>query len=209
MEFSLFVALCTFAFISTVTPGPNNMMLLASGAQYGYVKTLPHMAGIVIGVAGLMVSTLLGVGALFSIFPVLYTILKVLGVVYLLWLAFKIATSPVTDSFYDDTEARTKAKTESTKGPFKWWEGALFQLINPKAWMMALASVGTFTVPGEYYVQSGVAIVLAFALIGFPSISVWAAAGAKMRLWLSSPSRRRHFNLTMGAATAATLLLIV
>lgn len=205
MEFSLFVALCTFAFISTVTPGPNNMMLSASGAQYGYVKTLPHMAGIVIGVAGLMVSTLLGVGALFSIFPVLYTILKVLGVAYLLWLAFKIATSPVTDSVYEGTEARA----ETTKGPFKWWEEALFQLINPKAWMMALASVGTFTVPGEYYVQSGVAIVLAFALIGFPSISVWAAAGAKMRLWLSSPTRRRHFNLTMGAATAATLLLIV
>lgn len=205
MEFSLFVALCTFAFISTVTPGPNNMMLLASGAQYGYVKTLPHMVGIVIGVAGLMVSTLLGVGALFSIFPVLYTILKVLGVAYLLWLAFKIATSPVIDPVCEDEEA----KTAFTKGPFKWWEGALFQLINPKAWMMALASVGTFTVPGEYYVQSGVAIVLAFALIGFPSISVWAAAGAKMRLWLSSPTRRRHFNLTMGAATAATLLLIV
>ena len=73
METSLLIALATFAFISTVTPGPNNMMLLASGAQYGYKRSLPHMVGIVIGVAGLMISTLLGIGALFNIFPVLYS----------------------------------------------------------------------------------------------------------------------------------------
>ena len=85
METSLLIALSTFAFISTVTPGPNNMMLLASGAQYGYRRSLPHMLGIVIGVAGLMVSTLLGIGALFNIFPVLYSVLKLLGVAYLLW----------------------------------------------------------------------------------------------------------------------------
>lgn len=200
METSLLLALATFAFISTVTPGPNNMMLLASGAQYGYKKSLPHMFGIVIGVAGLMISTLLGIGALFTLFPMLYDVLKVLGVAYLLWLAFKIATAPV-----DAMEV----KTTQRQGPLKWWEGALFQLINPKAWMMALASVGTFSLPGEHYTESGIAIVTAFAVIGFPSISLWAAVGAKIRVWLSSPIRRRQFNLTMGAATAATLFLIV
>ena len=206
METSLLIALATFAFISTVTPGPNNMMLLASGAQYGYKRSLPHMLGIVIGVAGLMISTLLGIGALFNIFPVLYGVLKVLGVAYLLWLAFKIATGPV-----DEPVGLVENKIKSTKrqGPLKWWEGALFQLINPKAWMMALASVGTFSLPGEHYIQSGIAIVTAFAVIGFPSISLWAAVGAKIRVWLSSPTRRRQFNLTMGAATAATLFLIV
>ncbi|BCO19494.1 lysine transporter LysE [Alteromonas sp. KC3] len=200
MEFSILLALCTFAFISTVTPGPNNMMLLASGAQYGYVRSLPHMFGIVVGVAGLMISTLLGIGALFTVFPALYTILKVLGIAYLLWLAFKIATAPVTE---------LEVQKASTKGPLAWWQGALFQLVNPKAWMMALASVGTFSSPTEHYFESGVAIVVAFAVIGFPCISIWAAAGAKMRVWLSSPSRRKTFNLTMGAATAATLFLIV
>jgi threonine/homoserine/homoserine lactone efflux protein len=125
METSLLIALATFAFISTVTPGPNNMMLLASGAQYGYKRSLPHMLGIVIGVAGLMISTLLGIGALFNIFPVLYSVLKVLGVGYLLWLAFKIATGPV-----DEPVGLVENKIKSTKrqGPLKWWEGALFQL---------------------------------------------------------------------------------
>lgn len=200
MEISLFVALCSFALVSTVTPGPNNMMLLASGAQFGYTKTLPHMLGIVIGVAGLMISTLLGLGALFVLFPFLYTVLKVLGIAYLLWLAYKIATAPVSE--LEESKA-------SGRGPLKWWEGALFQLVNPKAWMMALASVGTFSTPGEHYFSSGLAIVLAFAIIGFPCISLWAAAGAKLRLWLSSPARRKQFNLTMGAATAATLFLIL
>ena len=200
METSLLIALATFAFISTVTPGPNNMMLLASGAQYGYKRSLPHMLGIVIGVAGLMVSTLLGIGALFNVFPVLYSVLKILGVAYLLWLAFKIATGPVNE---------IEIKSTKRQRPLKWWEGALFQVINPKAWMMALASVGTFSSPGEHYMQSSIAIVTAFAVIGFPSISIWAAVGAKIRVWLSSPIRRRQFNLTMGAATAATLFLIV
>lgn len=200
MEFSVIIALCSFALVSTVTPGPNNMMLLASGAQYGYARTLPHMLGIVVGVAGLMICTLMGVGALFTVFPFLYTVLKALGIAYLLWLSYKIATAPVTE---------LQASRVSDKGPLKWWEGALFQLINPKAWMMALASVGTFSLPGEHYIVSGVAIVSAFAIIGFPCISIWAAAGAKLRLWLSSPLRRKQFNLTMGAATAATLFLIL
>lgn len=200
MDTSLLIALATFAFISTVTPGPNNLMLLASGAQYGYFKTLPHILGIVVGVAGLMVGTLMGLGALFSLFPILYSVLKVLGIGYLLWLAFKIASAPTEE---------LEVNNASSKGPFKWWEGALFQLINPKAWMMALASVGTFSMPGDQYVVSGMAIVLAFSLIGFPCISMWAIAGAKIRVWLSSPARRKQFNLTMGAATAATLFLIV
>lgn len=89
MEFSVLIALCSFALVSTVTPGPNNMMLLASGAQYGYARTLPHMLGIVVGVAGLMICTLMGVGALFTVFPFLYTVLKALGIAYLLWLSYK------------------------------------------------------------------------------------------------------------------------
>lgn len=200
MELPILLALSTFAFISTVTPGPNNIMLLASGAQYGYAKTLPHIIGIVVGVAGLMISTLLGIGALFALFPLLYDVMKVLGIAYLLWLAFKIATAPTAEIELNQT---------NRSSPLKWWEGALFQLVNPKVWMMALASVGSFSQPGEYYVQSGVAIVLVFALIGFPCISIWAAAGARMRNWLNSPSRRKRFNLTMGAATAATLFLIL
>lgn len=200
MENSLLFALISFAFVSTVTPGPNNLMLLASGAQYGYRKSLPHMIGIVLGVASLMISTLLGVGALFTVFPVLYTALKVVGIAYLLWLAFKIAIAP-TDSL--------DANPSTNRGPLTWWEGALFQLVNPKAWMMALASVSSFTLPGEQYVESGIAIVVAFAAIGFPCISLWAAVGSKIRRWLGTSFKRRVFNIIMAIITASTLTLLV
>lgn len=200
MEASFVMAISMFAFVTSVTPGPNNVMLLASGAQHGYKKTLPHMLGIVVGVAMLMLSVLMGLGVVFHTFPALYSVLKVLGAMYLLWLAFKIATAPVNKISSAGTPQR---------GPLRWWEGALFQFINPKAWMMALGAVSTFAQPGELYVQSGALIMVAFALVGFPSISVWAGAGSKMRVWLNTASRQRAFNFTMGGVTAATLLMII
>lgn len=199
MEVSLILAISMFAFITSVTPGPNNMMLLASGAQHGYIKTLPHMLGIVVGVAMLMLSVLMGLGVLFRAYPVLFSVLKVVGGLYLLWLAYKIATAPVNG---------LKQVSPDKRGPLRWWEGALFQFVNPKAWMMALGAVSTFAQPGELYVQSGAVIMLAFALVGFPSISVWAGAGANIRQWLSTPSRQRRFNVTMGIVTAATLVML-
>ena len=200
MELSLLIGIAAFAFVTSVTPGPNNMMLLASGAQFGFTRTLPHMIGIVIGVAMLLFCVLLGLGALFTLYPSLYSVLNVAGSAYLLWLAWKIASGPVAAiSEDDDTDSQ----------PLRWWQAALFQFVNPKAWMMALGRVSTFSLPGDEYVLSGAMIMLAFAAIGFPAISVWAGAGAKLRDWLNSPKRRRGFNLTMGAATAATLLLIV
>lgn len=199
MDFSLVFAICMFAFISSVTPGPNNIMLLASGAQYGYFRSLPHMFGIVIGVAALLLSVLMGLGVVFSLYPNLYLVLKVLGGLYLLWLAYKIATAPV-DDFSNESNAN---------GPLTWWQAALFQFVNPKAWIMALGSVSMFSLPGSLYIQSGAIIMLAFAIIGFPSISVWAGAGSKIKLWLNSAKRRRVFNISMGIATAATLFLII
>lgn len=200
MEHSLIFALCTFAFISSVTPGPNNIMLLASGAQYGYVRSLPHIFGIVIGVAALMVSVLSGLGVMFTVYPFLFSILKVLGSSYLLWLACKIATASVYAIEVKDTG--------TPKGPFKWWEAALFQFINPKAWMMAVGSVTMFSLPGNQYLESGIAIVLVFACIGFPSVSLWAGAGTKIGVLLNTPKQRRVFNVAMGLATVATLFLV-
>ena len=200
METSLLLGIATFAIITSVTPGPNNMMLLASGAQFGFARTLPHMLGIVFGVAMLLLSVLLGLGVLFKLYPVMYSILNVAGANYLLWLAYKIASGPVSG---------IKHQTNNKSQPMTWWQAALFQFVNPKAWMMALGSVSTFSLPGNEYAQSGAAIMLAFALLGFPAISLWAGTGAKLRVWLNNPKRQRGFNLVMGAATAATLFLIV
>ena len=204
IDVSFFLALAMFAFVTSVTPGPNNIMLLASGAQFGFRRTLPHMLGIVLGVASLLLSTLLGLGALFTLYPPLYSVLKWLGCAYILWLAWKIGSAPV-----GSLDNKTSGRKKSASAPMRWWQALLFQYVNPKAWMMAIGCVSTFAIAGDLYVLSGFWIIVLFAAVGFPAISMWAWAGIKIRQWLTDEKRQRGFNLVMGLATASTLLLIV
>lgn len=201
MEWSFFLAVAMFAFITSVTPGPNNMMLLASGAQFGFRQTLPHMLGIIMGMALLLTSVLAGLGVLFSTFPVMYTVLKVLGSVYLLWLAWKIGSAPI--------QASSSEPVQTKRHPMRWWQAALFQFVNPKAWMMSIGCVSSFSLAGDAYVLSGLWIIILFALMGLPAISLWAGLGVWIRQLLTNATRQRLFNYTMGLLTAATLLLIV
>lgn len=200
IDWSFFLTVMMFAFAMSATPGPNNIMLLASGAQFGFCRTLPHIIGIGIGIAILISSVLLGLGALFVMYPPLYLVLKWVGGSYLLWLAWKIASAPV-DSV--STQNYEQAK------PMNWWQAALFQFVNPKAWMMAISAVSTFTIEGDLYLQSGVGILLTFALVNFPTISMWAWFGVTIRRWLTDAKRQRVFNFVMGGATALTLLMII
>lgn len=202
MEFSFFLAISLFAFVMSVTPGPNNLMLLASGAQFGYRRTLPHMLGIILGMACLIASVLIGLGAVFELYPVLYDVLKVLGSAYLLWLAWKIANAPTDDN-------ALKGSGGEKANPMRLHAASLFQFVNPKAWTMAIGSVSTFTLTGDLYWQSGLWIMSAFATMGFIAISLWAGLGVAIRQWLTSVQRKRYFNWFMGAMTAATLILIL
>ncbi len=196
---SFFFALALFAFIMSVTPGPNNMMLLASGAQFGFRRTLPHMIGIVLGMASLLFSVLLGMGALFVHYPPIYSVLKWVGGAYLLWLAWKVASAPVGQL----------SNAKQSASPMQWWQAALFQYVNPKAWMMSVGCVSSFSLAGDLYVQSGFWIIVLFACMGFPAITLWAWAGVAIRRWLTDDKRQRAFNYVMGLATASTLLLMV
>ncbi|RBP85596.1 LysE family translocator [Marinomonas rhizomae] len=198
IDVSFFLALAMFAFVTSVTPGPNNIMLLASGAQFGFRRTLPHMLGIVLGVASLLLSTLMGLGALFTWYPPLYSVLKWVGCAYLLWLAWKIGSAPVGN-----------LETTVSSSPMNWWQALLFQYVNPKAWMMAIGCVSSFAIAGDLYVQSGFWMIVLFAAMGFPAISIWAWAGVSIRRWLTDQKRQRIFNFCMGVATASTLLLII
>lgn len=200
IDLSFFIALVMFSFVMSVTPGPNNIMLLASGAQFGFRRTLPHIIGIGVGMATLISSALLGLGTLFILFPPLYIVLKWVGGGYLLWLAWKIANASVNGISTDQTEKAT---------PMRWWQAALFQSINPKAWMMAISSVGAFTIQGDLYVQSGLWMLLTFACVNAPTISLWAWLGGSIRRWLTNPKRQRGFNIGMGVATASTLIMII
>ncbi|REG86827.1 LysE family translocator [Marinomonas pollencensis] len=198
-DLSFFLALALFAFIMSVTPGPNNMMLLASGAQFGFRRTLPHMIGIVLGMASLLLSVLLGMGALFVLYPPIYSVLKWVGGAYLLWLAWKVASAPVGQL----------ASAKQSSSPMRWWQAALFQYVNPKAWMMSVGCVSSFSLAGDLYVQSGFWIIVLFACMGFPAITLWAWAGVAIRRWLTDDKRQRAFNYGMGLATASTLLLMI
>lgn len=243
MELSFFISIGLFAFVMSATPGPNNLMLLASGVQYGFWRTMPHMFGIIIGVMCLNLSVLMGLGALFELYPSLYDALKIVGSLYLLWLAWKIANAP-THSDDDHSqycqsqgnqfqgnqsqsrqsqglqsqgnetitnkETNNKETSKEPKSrPMSVLSAALFQFVNPKTWTMSIGSMSTFTLAGALYIESGLWIVAAFALLGFIGISLWAGLGVVIRQWLTTQKRKRNFNWLMGGLTAATLVLIV
>ncbi|MCZ2720680.1 LysE family translocator [Marinomonas sp. 15G1-11] len=201
MEWTFLLSVALFAFVTSVTPGPNNIMLLASGAQFGFMRTVPHIVGILLGVAMLLVSVLTGLGVMFNTFPILYDILKWLGAAYLLWLSYKITFASVKD----DTDKKELAPTT----PFSWWQAALFQFVNPKAWMMTIGCVSTFSMEGDAYIASAIWIVVLFASLGLPAICLWAGLGVSIGRLLTNPKRKRLFNYVMGGATASTLLMVI
>lgn len=204
MELQLILAMFSFALVTSVTPGPNNLMLLASGANFGFKRTIPHMLGIGCGMILLLFVTLLGLGEVFVRLPVAQLSLKVVGVLYLLWLAWKIASAPVVEA-----SNSTQPEAVSTAQPMRWWQAAAFQFVNPKAWMMALGAVSSFTLSGEQYWLSGLALMSVFFLVNLPSISLWAGFGVVIQQFLSSTRRKRQFNIIMGLLTAATVWMIV
>ncbi|GLS24311.1 LysE family translocator [Marinibactrum halimedae] len=190
-------SLFAFCISMTLTPGPNNIMLTASGLNFGYRRTVPHLLGICTGVACLNLMVALGLGSIFSIYPVLHTVLKIVGAVFLLWFAFKIATASQVN------EQKDIAK------PFTFIQAATFQFVNPKAWTMSITAISTFSFPEPYFLESCLLIIGCYALIGFPCCSLWTFAGVHIRRLLNSPFRHRVFNGCMGLATAACAVWIV
>jgi threonine/homoserine/homoserine lactone efflux protein len=181
-----------FALVTSITPGPNNTMLLASGVNFGFRRTLPHMVGISLGVVVLMLAVGFGLGEVFQRFPVLYTVLEGASVAYLLYLAWKIATS-----------GEVKLRNGERR-PMKLYEAVAFQWVNPKAWMMVLTAVTTIHVSENFHSNVLLMAVL-FYVVGFPCISVWAGFGTAMREVLADPKRLRIFNAAMALSLIATL----
>lgn len=191
MSFAILTALLGFAFVTTVTPGPNNLMLMASGANFGFRRTLPHMLGIVGGLSVMALLVGAGLMALFDALPALNLVLKVASVCYLLWLTLKIAT------------AAPMAERDADSRPMTFLQAAAFQWVNPKAWAMCLSAI-TLYAPDRTLLS--VAIVAgAFAVVCFPAISVWAWLGTVVRQWLSNATRLKVFNITMAALLVASL----
>ncbi|MGR3485159.1 MAG: LysE family translocator [Paracoccaceae bacterium] len=190
------IALVGFAFASSITPGPNNLMLLASGSNFGVRRSVPHMLGISIGHSVMIVMVGLGLGRAFEALPVAQTALTVVSVAYLLYLAWRIATAVPRSP-----QAAARAR------PFTFVQAAAFQWVNPKAWFMATSAITLYAAGTGPWSVALVAIV--FACTNLPSITAWTVLGQQMRRVLTSPARLRAFNWTMAALLVGSLALLI
>lgn len=191
MNYDLISGLVTFAFVSSITPGPNNLMLMASGANFGFWRTVPHMLGIALGFTLMVFLVGLGLAQVFDAYPVLHHILKLLSVLYMAWLAWKIAN------------AAPPKEGEATGTPMTFLQAAAFQWVNPKAWAMALTAVTVYALGTSILAVAAVAAT--FGLVNAPSVSTWTLLGQQMRRFLTNPARLRAFNWTMAALLMASL----
>ena len=192
MNIELLTGLAAFSFASSITPGPNNLMLMASGANYGFRRTVPHMLGVGLGFVFMVIMVGVGLVGVFNAIPASYTALKVVSVVYLLYLAAKVAT------------AAPPANGERAQGrPFSFWQAAAFQWVNPKAWTMALTSVAIYAPSQSLLAVAFVALV--FGAINLPCVSAWAVLGEKLRSVIAEPARLRVFNAVMALLLVGSL----
>ncbi|WP_299371250.1 LysE family translocator [uncultured Tateyamaria sp.] len=191
MTLDLLSALAVFAFVSSITPGPNNLMLMASGANFGFRRTVPHMLGVGLGFVVMVMLVGAGLIQIFDTYPISHTILKFVSVAYLLWLARRIAN------------AAPRAAGEATGTPMTFLQAAAFQWVNPKAWTMALTAVTVYT-PDTTLRAIGV-VALVFGAINLPAVSSWTLLGQQMARVLTNPARLTLFNWTMALLLVASL----
>lgn len=193
MNYTLLAGFISFSIVSGFTPGPNNLIALATGANYGYRRTLPHVLGVVVGFNLIYLLIGIGLGSVFKAFPIVQDILKWSSLAYLLFLAWKIAVSKGIGG--------SERPTEDSK-PITFFGSVAFQWINIKAWVAGMTLVTAFTDPKAYWVSllAGSAINI---LIAFCSVSSWAVFGTLVKHFLAHPIRLRAFNLAM-----ATLLVL-
>jgi threonine/homoserine/homoserine lactone efflux protein len=192
MNLELISGLAAFSLVSSITPGPNNLMLMASGANFGFRRTIPHMLGVGLGFGFMVLVVGTGLMGVFTALPASYAALKIVSVVYLLYLAARIATAaaPAQDGL-------------ATGRPFNFWQAAAFQWVNPKAWTMALTSIAVYAPTRS--LGAVVLVASVFALVNLPCVSAWTVLGEKLRVLISSPTRLRVFNWTMAALLVGSL----
>ena len=191
MTLDLLSALAAFAFAMSITPGPNNLMLMASGAKFGLRRTMPHVLGVSGGFVILTIVIGAGLMQIFDAVPGSYTTLKIASVIYMLWLAWKILGSAA------------PAEGNSGGKPLTFLQAAAFQWVNPKALVMALSALTNYAPSQDRAAILLVALV--FGAVNLPSVSCWAWAGQEMRRFLTNPARLRAFNITMAVLLLASL----
>lgn len=191
MDLEVLTALALFALVSSITPGPNNLMLMASGANFGVRRTVPHMLGIGVGFVVMVILVGIGLVGVFEAYPISYDVLRVVSITYLIYLAWKIAT------------AAPPEPGEAVGKPFTFIQAALFQWVNPKAWAMGLTAVTVYA-PNQSF-EAILWVALVFGVINLPSISCWTILGRQIQPLLSNGKRMQVFNFLMAGLLLATV----
>ena len=197
MSHELLIAFIVFAIVMFITPGPNNIMVTASGTAFGFARTVPHILGVSFGFAVMVVAFGLGAAQLLQAYPAWHQWLRIAGALYLLYLAWRIA------------RAGDPGAAESARRPLSFLEAALFQWVNPKAWTLALGVVVAFTAPGGSVALQIAVIVAVFSATNVASLAAWCAFGMAIRRFLSSPRALRATNLAMAALLALSVILLL
>ena len=192
-----YLALIAFVLASAGTPGPNNTLLMASGANHGFRRSMPHFMGVEVGFPAMVVAVGLGAASVFTLYPILQVLLKIVGALYLLFLAYKIASSS------------TGPEESAIAQPLTFIQAALFQWVNPKAWVMAVGAVVTYPVATDPYIPQVLIIALFYVVFGAPCSLAWLGLGTWLKPLLSQPERLRAFNFGMAFLLVLSLIPIL
>jgi len=198
MNHDVLIAASLFSFVSSITPGPNNMMMLASGVNFGFRRSVPHWLGICGGFTFMLCAVGLGLHTLLADHPALYDVLRYAGSAYLVWMAWRLATATAVPTSQEDDAPKSEAR------PLGVWAAAAFQWVNPKAWVMAVTAMSAY-LPVRAQALDVVALALLFGVINLPCVACWAGGGAALRRFLQDPLRLRIFNISMALALLASL----
>jgi len=186
----------TYSFVMSITPGPNNVMLTASGANFGFRKTVPHILGVTIGFSVVLLAVCAGLDVIFTRWPAAQTVLRWAGAAYLLYLGWRLLRAG-------------EAKAANSRKPLTMLEAGAFQFLNPKAWVMTLTAAAMFLPRELGFLSACTYMVVVMALVNLPCIMVWALFGSSLRGFLARPGGRIAFNVAMAVSLTATGIAMV
>ncbi|MBB1437285.1 LysE family translocator [Shewanella sp. SG41-4] len=190
----LVFAIALFAFSAGITPGPNNIMLMTSGVNFGIKRSIPHLMGISLGFPTMILAVGLGLSAIFQAYPFIHIVIKVIGISYLLYLSWLIANSS------------SKMEGKKVSKPFSFLQAAAFQWVNPKGWIMAVGAIATFTSVQQEINSQVVTIASVFLCVAFPCAIVWLGFGVALKRLLKNERQQRIFNITMALLLVASII---
>lgn len=198
MSMDMAIALIGFAFVMSISPGPGNFLLLASGANFGFLRSLPLLLGISGGFLAMVFLVGIGLGRVFEQFPRIYDVLRILGGVYVLWMAIGLARS----------KGIGAAERDKVAVPIGFIQAALLQLVNPKAWAVSLIVTVSYTVP-QQFLTSLILLIVIFAVVNIPALSVWVLSGAALRETLAKGRRIVVFNIAMAILLVGSMVPVL